>query len=186
MVRFIFIRHGQSEANLKRVFAGFSDFPLTDTGLLQAELTAQALLKYKIDAVYASDLKRAYVTGEKTAAAQHCPIYASPCLREINAGAWEAMSFQEIDTKYHDDFYVWNNDIGHACPTNGESVIQLRDRILSAIYEIAQKEKNKTICIATHATPIRVCEASAGKDFYEIKNIPFVFNASYSIYDYEG
>ena len=41
MTKLLFIRHGQSEANLARTFAGNSDAPLTNLGLQQAVATAE-------------------------------------------------------------------------------------------------------------------------------------------------
>ena len=63
MTRIILVRHGQSVANANLIFAGHSDFDLTDFGRAQAELLAKHLHKNeKIDAIYSSDLKRAYNT----------------------------------------------------------------------------------------------------------------------------
>ena len=67
MTRIILVRHGQSEANANFIFAGHSDFPLTEFGHAQAKLVAEYLAKNeKIDAIYSSDLKRAYYTAVPT------------------------------------------------------------------------------------------------------------------------
>ena len=64
MTRLLFVRHGQSEANLEGVFAGQIDPALTELGYRQAECTAEFIAKtYSVDAVYSSDLQRAYHTG---------------------------------------------------------------------------------------------------------------------------
>ena len=59
MTTLILVRHGQSVANLERIFAGHTDIPLTELGLLQAERTAAYLEEYPIDCIYSSDLLRA-------------------------------------------------------------------------------------------------------------------------------
>ena len=60
MTRLLFVRHGQSEANLEGVFAGQIDPALTELGYRQAECTAEFIAKtYQVDAVYSSDLQRA-------------------------------------------------------------------------------------------------------------------------------
>ena len=57
----LFIRHGQSMANVSGVFAGQLDVSLSELGRKQAEELKEYLLsKYKIDAIYSSDLSRAY------------------------------------------------------------------------------------------------------------------------------
>ena len=64
MTRLLFVRHGQSKANLDGVFAGQIDPALTELGCRQAECTAEFIAEnYKVDAVYSSDLQRAYQTG---------------------------------------------------------------------------------------------------------------------------
>ena len=60
MTRLLFVRHGQSVANLERYFAGQINPALTELGRRQAECTAEFIAKtYSVDAVYSSDLQRA-------------------------------------------------------------------------------------------------------------------------------
>ena len=63
----IFVRHGQSDANVNKYFAGHTNAPLTAVGISQAEKMAEYLRKYPISAVYASDLSRAYYTAKPIA-----------------------------------------------------------------------------------------------------------------------
>ena len=51
MTRLIFVRHGESQANQLRLFAGSSNFALTEKGVAQAQATAQELKKYKIEVI---------------------------------------------------------------------------------------------------------------------------------------
>lgn len=184
--RFIMVRHGFSVANDKKCFAGNSDFDLTELGLRQAEKCAEALKNEKIDAVYASDLKRAYRTAVPIAAALGLEINKSRGLREIFAGKWEGMLFDDLFVKYAESYTVWRQDIGKARCDGGESVVQLSARVLSTLEGIAAVNDGKVICIATHATPIRaVCTAAAGLDASEMAKISWVSNASISIIDYE-
>lgn len=62
-----FVRHGESEANIKQLFAGQRDDSiLTNKGEEQALLTAREIKKenLKIDRIISSPLKRAYKTAE--------------------------------------------------------------------------------------------------------------------------
>ena len=97
MTRLILIRHGFSMANAEDRFAGYSDFPLSDIGHEQARLAAEYLFaNEKIDKIYASDLLRAYHTAPPTAEKFGLPVIKEPRLREIYAGRWEGMKFEEI------------------------------------------------------------------------------------------
>lgn len=186
MTRFIMIRHGFSVANNEKRFAGHSDFPLTDIGRLQAEKCAEALKDEHIDAIYASDLSRAFETAIPVAKAHGLTVVPHKGLREIFAGEWEGKTFDELDKKYS-EYGIWKTDIGHTHPDGGESVRELSGRVLSTLAEIADMNEGKTVCIATHATPIRsVCTAAAGLDACEMVKIPWVSNASVSIFEYEN
>ena len=89
MTTLLLVRHGFSEANKEDLFAGFYDAPLDERGILQAQLTAQYIQKnYNVAHVYASDLKRAYRTGETIAAYCDADITAVRDLREIFGGEW--------------------------------------------------------------------------------------------------
>ena len=63
----LLLRHGESEANINKIFAGNTDAPLTERGLNQAKITALYLKDKNISAVYSSDLSRAYCTACETA-----------------------------------------------------------------------------------------------------------------------
>ena len=61
------IRHGQSAGNAEGRFGGHSATPLSELGQEQARLTAKALAKESIGAIYSSDLLRAVQTAEPLA-----------------------------------------------------------------------------------------------------------------------
>lgn len=184
--RFIMIRHGFSVANNEHRFAGNSDFPLTDLGRAQAERCAEALKEERIDAIYASDLSRAFDTAVPVARALGLEITATKGLREIFAGEWEGKTFDQIDEEYHDEFALWKRDIGRARCTGGESPREVSARVLSTLASIAEQNDGKTVCIATHATPIRsVCTAASGLDASDMAMIPWTANASISLFEYE-
>jgi broad specificity phosphatase PhoE len=182
------IRHGFSEANNQKLFAGHSDFPLTEIGKMQAERCAEALKDEKIDAVYASDLSRAFETALPIARAHNLEVIPHKGLREIFAGKWEGHSFTWLDENYPDEYgRVWKTDIGKTKPDGGESVAELYSRVLATLRNIAADNEGKTVCIATHATPIRsVCTAAAGGKAEDMSKITWTPNASISLFEYEN
>ena len=180
MTRILLIRHGQSEANLQKVFAGSWDCALTPLGIFQADLTARYLMaQYSVDRVYSSDLQRAYMTGKSLA--DHLGMDVIPVreLREIYAGLWERTSFDQLPVKYSDSYDIWLNDIGNAVCDQGESVCQLQNRALQAIMDIANDNPDQTVVVVTHGTPIRAIQCFCeGKSLRQMKDVPWVSNAS--------
>jgi probable phosphoglycerate mutase len=61
----IFLRHGQAKNNVDRVLSGRTEgVPLTDTGIKQAEHTAELLEHMNVSAIYSSPIQRAKHTAE--------------------------------------------------------------------------------------------------------------------------
>ena len=187
MTTLLLIRHGQSRANLERVFAGNYDAPLTQLGFKQAEKTAEFIAEnYKVDCVYASDLIRAFETGKTVAKTLNLPITPNNGLREIRAGEWEALPFDDIVIKFPEEYKIWKEDIGNSSCPNGESVKMLGERVMATLTAIAEENDGKTVAIATHATPIRVSQTLIEHGNLEpMQDIGWVSNASVTelIYD---
>lgn len=188
MTTLLLIRHGQSEANLARRFAGHWDAPLTELGHQQAACTAAFVADtYSVDAVYASDLCRAFATGEAVAKKTGVAIQPEAGLREIEAGQWEGLAFAQLEEDFSEEFTVWRQDVGNSCPTGGEAVAELAKRVENTLRWIAQSNPGKTVVIATHATPIRSMQWKvSGKPLGYMKEIPWVSNASVTELFYEN
>lgn len=180
--RIFFVRHGQSIGNLVGRFLGITDLNISELGHKQAERTAHFLNKENIDALYSSDLIRAYNTAVPLAKLKGLDIIKDKGLREIVAGEWENTPFDELVERYTDEYAkTWINDIGFAKPVGGESVAELSDRVYDTVKRIAEQNNGKTVAIFTHATPIRAffCKIY-GKTLAEMKNVPWATNASVS------
>ncbi len=64
MFTLVVIRHGQSEWNLKKLFTGWTDVPMTEKGIAEAHQAGQLLKRdgYNFDLAYTSYLSRAIDT----------------------------------------------------------------------------------------------------------------------------
>jgi probable phosphoglycerate mutase len=76
MKRLYFVRHGQSQANVDRVFAGQSDTPLTSLGRQQAEQAGSQAKILGIDHIISSPLSRAHDTAKIIAGIIGYPVGA--------------------------------------------------------------------------------------------------------------
>lgn len=186
MTRLILVRHGQSTANLKHIFAGHKDEDLTSVGHMQAEKTGDYLLaNYQIDVIYSSDLLRAYHTAKHIADKAGLQITTEQNLREIYAAKWQGLTFDHILESYREDYEVWLNDIGNVRCSGGESVEELSNRVCLAVDKIVKQNIGKTILIVTHATPIRALQCKwSNYSLDNMKNVSWVPNSSVTIVDY--
>ncbi len=178
--RLLFVRHGQSEGNKYGIFLGHTDLDLSDLGREQAEIVCEYIgKKYHVDAVYASDLSRAYHTVQPLADRLALKITMSDQLREVNAGRWENMKFDDIAVVYKEDYHMWKTQIGRSRCTDGEAVEALRDRVSREIQKIALSNRGRTVCIGTHATPIRAISATwMGYGMERMHELPWPLNVS--------
>lgn len=78
----------------KRMCLGTTDIPLSAEGLAQAEAMAAKLPA--VTDVFSSPLIRAV----QTAQAIGLPVTILPDLREIDAGQWDGLTFEEIKIRY--------------------------------------------------------------------------------------
>lgn len=187
MTKVLLIRHGESTANLNNVFAGNYDAALTARGHEQAECTARFIADtYQVDAIYASDLRRASCTGVHLADMIGLPVYPERGMREISAGEWEGVPFFGIKDTHPAEWAVWINDIGNAVCPNGESVAEMSERIYETLCRLATANDGKTIAVFTHATPIRSMQCRlSGKPLSYMQKTPWVSNASVSELTFE-
>ena len=81
-------RHGESDWNAEHRWQGHADRPLTERGLEQARELAARLADVELDAVYSSDLRRAWETAEAVASSQGIEVARQPELREVDVGSW--------------------------------------------------------------------------------------------------
>ena len=78
----------------KRMCIGTTDIPLGEKGLMQAAEMAKKLPA--VTAVFSSPLIRAVQTAE----AIGLPVTVLDDLREMHAGAWDGLTFDEIRQRY--------------------------------------------------------------------------------------
>ena len=182
------IRHGQSVANEQKRFAGHSDFDLTDLGKEQARSAGEYIYKnYKVDAIYASDLRRAYKTAIPAAELFGLPITKKKGLRELFVGEWETLEYTQVAREYPEDYDVWLNNYPFARCTEGESVNELYHRVVDCVLGLAKENDGKTILIATHATPVRAfgCKAM-GLPPEKMSEAPTPVNAAICVFEVEN
>lgn len=154
VTRLYLVRHGQSAGNVEGRFGGHSPTPLSELGKKQAEMTAQALSKERIRAIYSSDLLRAVQTAEPLAKILNLEINATEVFRERHVGVLEGLTFDEARKEFPNDYYALvNRNLKHVI-TKGESYSQLLERTTDVLHEIIQRHRGERIAIFSHTGTI--------------------------------
>jgi len=149
MLHLILVRHGETEWNVQGRYQGESDVPLSDLGKLQAELVAERLVDQKIDAIYASDLKRALKTA-KIIAEKHSPkIISEPRLRELKFGVVEGLTFDQAEAQYPNMVSAWLDDFNNT-PEGAETIQAFNARIVSLLESLRQEHNGQVVLLVGH------------------------------------
>lgn len=188
MTTFIFVRHGESETNKTREFAGQANPALTEKGLQQAEQQAQWLAaNFSVDYIYSSDLVRACQTAGAFAKRTARVIIKNASFREINGGDWQEKTYTYIQENYPEEFHIWTNDMANAKLPNGETVKELATRVVDEVFRLKEVHRNKTIAVFTHATPIRLLVAFLKTGSLDsVNQTPWCSNASTTVIQFDG
>jgi len=132
-------RHGETEWNREERYQGHADPPLNETGRTQAKELADSLVDESIDAVYASDLRRAAETAEIVGARLGLPVEHEAGLREIDVGSWQGLTKAQIDGR----------------PWDGETYEHHSERITRALRDIAARHPGGRVLVVSHGGSLR-------------------------------
>ncbi len=156
MSRLLLVRHGITEFNSTRRFAGYSDVEMSTDGYQQIEKLRDRLADEKIDAVYSSDLKRAWLTAETISSGHKVEIISCPELREINYGEAEGLTFDEINRLYPELAKSIRGFSLELKFPGGESFEGFIGRTSKFLDRLERHEPSETILIVSHSGPLRV------------------------------
>jgi len=114
------VRHGETVDNARRIMQGQTHGMLNEHGREQAEGVAERLASEEIDAVVASDLRRAIQTAEIISARHGLPVTTTPLLRERDWGSFTGLYIPELKGR------KWTDDI----ETEEALLLRARDFLL--------------------------------------------------------
>jgi broad specificity phosphatase PhoE len=154
----VLVRHGQTEWNLEDRFRGRANITLDATGIEQAEVTAHYIAAHWTpDAVYCSPLIRARQTAEKIAQPFHLHERAHPGLLDIDYGAWEGHTPEELRAQHWAEaLELWYMHPQDAPIPGGETVQAVRLRAMGALGEIMERHAGGTVVVVAHTVVNRL------------------------------
>lgn len=147
------VRHGETNWNKERRFQGQKDVPLNEYGRIQAKKLSEKLNigKSTIDAIYSSDLKRAYETAKIIAEKYNYNVRINTDLRERFFGVLEGLRLEEFKKDYpNTNFYDFDIDENLKI----EPYTDFKRRIYNAILTICEDHLNGSILIVSHGAAI--------------------------------
>jgi broad specificity phosphatase PhoE len=152
-MRLLFIRHGETLANVEGRLQGLLDSPLTERGRAQARALAARLRREgeALSAIYASDLSRATVTAEIVGAELEAPIVLDARLREFDAGLLTGLLEPEIKRLHPETWHAFRHSPEWVPIPGGEGNEAFHARLAAALEEIEGKHgEGDTVAVVAH------------------------------------
>jgi broad specificity phosphatase PhoE len=155
MTRLYLIRHGETEWNRLEKTQGCADISLSENGYIQAGRLARRLLDEGIEAVYSSDLRRAFTTARIIAEQLDIEVHTHPGLREMNFGCWEGLDFHRIKKEYTEIHRLWLSSPDKAIIPGAEELIEVQNRATDAVKGIVELNRGRRIAIVSHGVTLK-------------------------------
>ncbi|MEL6309315.1 MAG: histidine phosphatase family protein [Chloroflexota bacterium] len=153
--RVVFIRPGETEWNRVGRWQGIVNIPLNAHGINQAKRLAQFVRNIGLDALVASDLRRARDTASILSEYANAPVTYDERLRERDMGVWQGLTTHEIRDWYKKKYEELLEDPHNYKVPNGESRAEVEKRASACFESIVGDSNATTIGIISHTTAIR-------------------------------
>lgn len=141
------IRHAESIANAFGVVQGHGDYPLTELGKQQAQLLGEWMKNIPLQAIYSSDLSRAYETATAISKHHHIQVKKWPLIREIYLGSFEGMTKEEIISKFPQ---LINESILTSEMGGAESILSITSRCKKTVQFLMENHIDDHVALVSH------------------------------------
>ena len=149
-------RHGQTRLNKSRLMQGRTDEPLNETGMAQARQMRQTLLDRHgdlvFDAVYASPLERAVMTGAIIGGVDLKAVIRDERIIETDFGPYEKRKYSLLGPAMS---LYWACPEIFPAPAGVESIASMISRSHAFLRELEQKDY-ENVLVACHGGILRV------------------------------
>lgn len=149
-----FVRHGETEHNKNQCYYGSIDVNITEKGTLQAKKGSKKLKNIDFGKVYVSELKRTGQTANILLKGKQYDLIKDKRINETNFGVFEGKSHEKIKELYSQEWKLWCDDWKGFAPPEGESYLQVYDRVKSFMDDILKLNEDNVL-IVTHGGVIR-------------------------------
>jgi probable phosphoglycerate mutase len=161
----VLVRHGATVHTAAKRFSGGlggSNPGLSDEGRAQVREVADWLapLGASIEAVITSPVRRTVESAQILAERLELPLVEEPGLAEMEFGAWDGMTFAEVQDRWPEDLAKWLGSVDIAAG-GGETFREVEDRVLASLARVLSRYAGRTVLVVSHVTPIKTLVAHA-------------------------
>jgi alpha-ribazole phosphatase len=147
--RLVLLRHGEPHAGVHGRCYGQLDPGLSPTGREQMRRAWELLAGESPSAIYCSPRRRA-VDSAALGPAGSPAIRIDDRLREIDFGAFEGLTYEDVASRCPDTYRQWMSEPTTVTFPNGESFQMLSARVGNALEDIRRTHSSETVAIVSH------------------------------------
>jgi probable phosphoglycerate mutase len=150
---FYLLRHGEHVLR-GRVLAGRTPgVGLSARGRAEIAAVADRLAQEPIAALCSSPLQRTRETAEILADRLDLPIEYREDVIELDFGEWTGLTFDAV--RADERWKLWSTCRSIATVPGGESMRQVQERVVKALFELRQAHRDGTVVVVSHGDVIR-------------------------------
>ena len=184
--KLVLVRHGETAWNVEGRIQGHLDIPLNEVGLAQAAAVGKRLRADHFDAIYSSDLIRAYRTASPAVADPENDIIRDPRLRERNLGVLQGLTGDEAAAMQPQAWKAFKSREAGLPLAGGEALGEFSHRIVGCVEELLDRHAGKRVLIVTHGGALDAVYRHATRmPLSAIRDFP-IYNASVNVVSCDG
>jgi len=153
LTKILLVRHGHVEGIKPERFRGRTELPLTHRGVLEAQAVARRIASaWRPVMVYTSPMQRCVETGRAIANACGVESEAIDHLNDIDYGAWQSKSYEEIEKTDPQAFASWFATPHLVRFPNGESLQDMVARTADALRLVLDRHAGDIVVLVGHSS----------------------------------
>jgi len=156
LTKLLIIRHGRTEWNRVERLRGRADISLDEVGRKQAEAAARRVAEWQLNTVYSSPLRRAMETAQTLAQPSGLEVKKLSEIIDIDYGQWQGLSLEEAAARDGELYKKWLHSPHQVKFPGGESLAEVRDRVVSALERLTAEHNKQTISLVSHKVVCQV------------------------------
>jgi len=150
------MRHGLTESNKKKIYAGRSNEGLIGLGIEGIRNIGKKMRGLGIEKIYSSPIRRAVQTAEIIDSFLDVGVEVEENLEEMRLGPWEGLSEEEVAERFPEQWKVWNTEPSKLKVDGRETLKEVQVRALEAVRRIYGCSDCSKVLAVTHVALIRL------------------------------
>ncbi|GAA5316333.1 MAG: alpha-ribazole phosphatase family protein [Candidatus Pelagadaptatus aseana] len=148
------LRHGECEGG--EIWRGHVDVALSHKGWQSMRRSVASLDDKQWDRIVSSPLQRCAEFAREVAEGNSIELSLRQSFKEVNFGDWDGRPSKEVWREQKQQVLEFFKDPQNFAPPNGESLAQLRERLIPAWQQLVEECKGEHVLLVQHGGTIRV------------------------------